>query len=467
MQKIIVATGIPEYDNNIKKIEGYEYVNINIGFKSELKEACIIFKPNILIISEKLSGDEILPGIAIDIKQTMPNIRIIYLAGHVDLNNINKINKLGVMVMAGIYDIITEKKINKSMISYILETPKPKEEVEYLLRNFIDKKKEQDVNMEYEDEIEEEIVDDYYKNVFMISSIKPGTGKSFVSTNIATCLAKFGNTIDGNPPKIAIIEADLQTLSLGTLLAIEDDDKCNLKTVMNKISTVVTPDGKISKDNIRLNEVNEYILEAFKPYDKCKNLFALVGSQLLMEDMEGISPYYYSYLIDVVSRNYDYVIIDSNSSLVHVTTYPLLSIVNKCFYVLNLDFNNVRNNIRYRHTLKDIGVYDKVRFVLNEDLTDNVDNVEKLQFDSNMLEDSFDLVAKIPALPKVVFLNRLWQGVPIILDDTEHTLKARYEISKVANMIHPISNLSSLEKEIGLLKGKGNSKPKKKGFLNF
>ena len=377
MQRVLVATGIPEYDNNIKKIEGYDYINIEVGFKSELKEACINYKPDILIISEKLSGEEILPEIAIDIKQSLLTTRIIYLAGHTEINNTNRVNKLGVMVMAGIYDIITERKINNSMISYILETPKSKSEVSYLLRNFVDKKTEQDVAIEYEEDREEEIIDDYYKNVFMVSSIKPGTGKSFVSTNIATCLARFGEKINGNPPKIAIIEADLQTLSLGTLLAIEDD-KVNLKTVMNRISTVVSPEGKISKDKVKISDVNKYVLEAFKPYDKCKNLFALVGSQLSMEDMEGISPYYYSYLIDLVSRNYDYVIIDSNSSLVHVTTYPLLTMVNKCFYVLNLDFNNVRNNVRYRHTLKEMGVYDKVRFVLNEDLTDNPDNVEKL-----------------------------------------------------------------------------------------
>lgn len=464
MLNVLVATGIPEYDNNIKKIQGYNFVNIELGYKSELKEACISYKPDILIISEKLSGEEILPGIAIDIKQTLPNTRIIYLAGYVDLNNINRINKLGVMVMAGIYDIITEKKINNTIISYILENPKIKSEVDYLLRYFVDKKKEYDVNIEYEEDNQEEIIDDYYKNVFMISSIKPGTGKSFVSTNIATCLAKFGQAINGNPPRIAIIEADLQTLSLGTLLAIEDD-KVNLKTVMNKIATVVTPEGKISKDILKINEVNEYVLNAFKPYDKCKNLFALVGSQLSMEDMEDISPYYYSYLIDLVSRNYDYIIIDSNSSLVHVTTYPLLTMVNKCFYVLNLDFNNVRNNIRYRHTLKDIGIYDKVRFILNEDLTNNPDNVERLQFDSNMLEESFELVAKIPSLPKVVFLNRLWQGVPIILDDTDYTLIARYEISKVANLIHPISNINELENEI--YTDKDIKKNNKKSFLNF
>lgn len=447
MQKIIVATGIPEYDNGIRKIEGYEYVPINIGFKSELYEACVNFKPDILIISEKLSGDELLSGIAIDIKQKLPNIRIIYLAGSVDLNNMNKINKLGAMVLAGIYDIITERKVNKGLIKSILESPKAKSDVEYLLRYFIEKKKDNDINMEYEEEIAEtEIIDDYYKNVFMISSIKPGTGKSFVSTNIATCLAKYGEEINGHPPKVAIIEGDLQTLSVGTLLAIEDD-KHNLKTVMDKIATIISPDGNFVNDDLKINEVNEYILNAFKPYSKCKNLYALVGSQLTMEEIEGISPLYYSYLIDIVSQKFDYVIIDSNSSLLHVTTYPLLSMVNKSYYILNLDFNNARNNMRYRHTLKNLGVYDKVKYILNEDLTDSPDNVEKLQFDSNVLSESFELEAKIPIIPKAIFLNRLWQGTPIILDDTDYTLKARYELSKVSNQIHKIKNLDLLAKE--------------------
>lgn len=447
MQKIIVATGIPEYDNGIRKIEGYEYVPINIGFKSELYEACVNFKPDVLIISEKLSGDELLSGIAIDIKQKLPNIRIIYLAGSVDLNNMNKINKLGAMVLAGIYDIITERKVNKGLIKSILESPKAKSDVEYLLRYFIEKKKDNDINMEYEEEIAEtEIIDDYYKNVFMISSIKPGTGKSFVSTNIATCLAKYGEEINGHPPKVAIIEGDLQTLSVGTLLAIEDD-KHNLKTVMDKIATIISPDGNFVNDDLKINEVNEYILNAFKPYSKCKNLYALVGSQLTMEEIEGISPLYYSYLIDIVSQKFDYVIIDSNSSLLHVTTYPLLSMVNKSYYILNLDFNNARNNMRYRHTLKNLGVYDKVKYILNEDLTDSPDNVEKLQFDSNVLSESFELEAKIPIIPKAIFLNRLWQGTPIILDDTDYTLKARYELSKVSNQIHKIKNLDLLAKE--------------------
>lgn len=462
MQRILIATGIPAYDDGLKKIEGYEYIPVNIGFKSELFEACVNFKPEIIVISEKLSGDEMLSAICIEIKQALPDIRIIYLAGAVEMNNINKVNKLGAMVLVGIYDIITEKKVNKSLIKGVLEAPKTKHDVEYLLRYFIEKKKDVDVNMEYEEDIsEEELEDEFYKNVFMISSIKPGTGKSFVSTNIATCIAKYGEKIENRAPRVAILEADLQTLSVGTLLSIEDD-KQNLKTVMDKISTLFTKEGHLIDDPLKLNEVNEYIISSFKPYDKCKNLYALVGSQLEMEEIEGISPIFYSYLIDVISRKFDYVIIDSNSSLLHVTTFPLLSMVNKAYYVLNLDFNNARNNMRYRHTLKNMGIYDKVRYVLNEDLTDDANNVEKLQFDSNILGESFELEAKIPSIQKSIFLNRLWQGTPVILDDTVHTLKARYELSKVANQIHKISNLELLEKELSIVE---SSSSKKKTFF--
>lgn len=463
MQRVIVATGIPQYDVGIKKIEGYEYIPINIGFKTELYEACTTYKPNILIVSEKLSGEELLSEIAINIKQKIPTIRVIYLAGSVDLSNVNKINNLGVMVLAGIYDIITERKVNKGLIQSVLDTPKQKNEVEYLLRYFIDKKKDIEVNMEYEEDIDDkELEDDYYRNVFMVSSVKPGTGKSFLATAIATCLAKYGEEIDGRPPRIAIVEADLQTLSVGTLLAIEEDSH-NLKTVMEKINSIITPEGALIRDELKINQVNEYILNSFKQYSKCKNLYALVGSQLSMDDIQDITALHYSYLIDIISQKFDYIIIDSNSSFVHVTTYPLLSMVNKCYYVLNLDFNNARNNMKYRHTLKKIGVYDKVRYILNEDVTDNSDNIEKLEFDSKILSESFKLEAKIPAIHQSIFWNRLWQGTPIVLDDTEHTLEARYEIAKVSNQIHKITNLESLEKECN---AKKNSSTKRKWLFS-
>lgn len=463
MNKILVATGLPDLDKAISKIEGYDYIPISIGYKKDVFEACINFKPDILIVTEKLSGQEMLSGILVNLKQQIPTIRIVYLAGEVNLADVNKVTRLGAMVMAGIYDIITERVINRSLIEGVLINPRSRKDVEYLLRYFVEKRRDSESVIEYEDDVEEVVEEEAgYNNVFMVSSIKPGTGKSFVSTNLATAIAKYGVKKNGQPPRVAILEADLQTLSIGTLLSIEDD-KHNLKTVMDKIASIVTEKGEIIDDDFKKNEVNEYILNSFKPYPKCKNLYALVGSQLTMDEIEGISPYYYAYLISVINKHFDVVIIDSNSSLHHVTTYPLLTMVHTCYYVLNLDYNNVRNNQRYRGTLKDLEIYDKVKFILNEDLTDYSGGAEKLEFSSSLLEESFVLEAKIPMIDKIVFMNRIWRGLPCVLDDTKHTLKARYELCKVANQIYPLDNLSWLEKEVKKLE---DSKKKKGSFLS-
>jgi cellulose biosynthesis protein BcsQ len=177
-----------------------------------------------------------------------------------------------------------------------------------------------------------------------------------------------------------------------------------------------------------------------------------------MEEVQSISPYYYIYMINTIIKKFDVVIIDSNSSLSHVTSYPLLTMANTCYYVLNLDYNNVRNNQRYKATLKNLGIYDKVKFVLNEDLSDYSNGPEKLEFNSKLLEESFVLEAKIPMIDKVVFMNRIWQAMPCILDDSKYTLKARYEISKVANQIYPIDNLPYLEREVEKLEGSKGKK---------
>lgn len=463
MTKVLLASGMPGLDEAISKIEGYNFIGATVSYKKDIIEAYINFKPDVIIVTERLSGQEILSGILINLKQKYPAVRIIYLAGEINMSDVNRVTKLGAMVMAGIYDIIAERIINKSIIEYGLKNPKTFSEVEYLLRYFVDRKKDSEASFEYREEVEEVIEStNSYNNVYMISSIKPGCGKSFISTNVATAIAKFGEKKDGRPPRVALVEADLQTLSLGTLLSIEDD-KHNLKTVMNKISTVVDEKGNVVDDELRKNEVNEYIISSFKPYLKCKNLYALVGSQLTMEEIEGVSPYYYAYLINVISKHFDIVIIDSNSSLYHVTTYPLLTMVKNCYYVLNLDFNNIRNNQRYRGSLKELDVYDKVKYVLNEDLTDYTNGPEKLEFGADLLEETFELEARIPALDKVVFMNRVWQGTPCVLDESDYTLKARYELCKIANQIYPLDNLNWLERELSKTTA---SKDKKTWFSN-
>lgn len=130
-----------------------------------------------------------------------------------------------------------------------------------------------------------------------------------------------------------------------------------------------------------------------------QNLEALVGSQLTMSEIEDIKPFHYIYLIEAIVDEYDVIIIDTNSSLAHVTTYPLLRLSNTAYYIINLDFNNVRNNARYKETLKDLDVLDRVKYILNEDIEEtgasNENEGEKLIFTSEHLSQTgFDVDVK-------------------------------------------------------------------------
>ncbi|MBQ3423050.1 MAG: hypothetical protein IJH34_15665 [Romboutsia sp.] len=178
------------------------------------------------------------------------------------------------------------------------------------------------------------------------------------------------------------------------------------------------------------------------------------------------------YLVDAIIDDYDVIIIDSNSSISHVTTYPLLKMANTCYYILNLDFNNIRNNTRYRSTLKELGITDKVKYILNQDIKNDSNgahsgtNIETLLFTANHLDDSgFKLEATIPAIPQTVFLNRLYEGKPIILDDKDYTKNVRHELLKICNQIWPIEGFEEV-KENNSSNVQNKNKNKKVSIFN-
>ena len=476
MKKLLLATGQANIDMAIaQKVApklSYEVV-ASTAYKSELIEKCEEFNPDLVIVSKMLGGKDIsMLELLINLKQKKKNIRIIYLAGEVNDKNKEKMNEIGMLVLNGIYDIYAEQKLNLNALANLMLNPMGKEAVSHFTKYLTNP------SVVYTDEVievdeelaETENVEDPYKHVFMVSSIKPGTGKSFISTNLATCIAKYGKKkADGSLPKVAIIEGDLQNLSVGTLLQIEDD-AYNLKTVMKQISTIINDDDTLIDNQIEIEKVNNFIKKSFKQYSKVKNLYALVGSQLKMEELGDIKPIYYIYLIEAILSDFDVIIIDTNSSLVHTTTTPFLQLCKRAFYVINLDFNNVRNNTRYKDTLNDLGVLDKVSYILNQDLNSEyaelIDRplLERVDFDANVLADSFDVISAVPELPTEIFNNRLFSGTPIILDTEDITLKPRIELAKVANEIWDIEKLEWLESEYEKYKEKKLG-GKKRGFF--
>lgn len=133
----------------------------------------------------------------------------------------SRIQSLGILVMSGIYDIVHDDKLSFNSLYNLFKEPRTLEQMQYLVKQ-VKTKPAKLVEFVIPEEIEDED-ENTYKNVFVISSIKPGTGKSFLSSNIATAIASSGIEVNGRKPRVAIIEADLQNLSIGTLLQIEDE----------------------------------------------------------------------------------------------------------------------------------------------------------------------------------------------------------------------------------------------------
>lgn len=497
MIKIFLAIGHPQIHDVIRKFTDVEVCG-EVFSRKDLTSALGKVKPDILIVSEflKETKDLDLVPFLVQIREKMPMVRVIYLAGNMDTSNPIHRQRLQTVIQVGIYDIYTMNSISPRLLETYIYSPGSIENVlEWLddpveqlsqmsnheptlqqtsLGSFIEENQAKVLAAEVMKTIQEQDEDDYVlRNVFVVSSIKPGSGKSFVSSNLATAIAKFGAVgPHGRPPTVALIEGDLQNVSIGTLLSFQED-KQNLKTAIEKIDAILDRKTSRFKSNVtqqEIDEVDKFIKGCLKPYNKVKNLYALVGSQFKPDELKLITAQHYVYLIETISELFDVVIVDSNSSLNHVTTYPLLQLANRCFYVLNLDFNNVHNNHRYRQKLTSLGIKNKLVYLLNEDITQNKDNKEELQFGPDaLIKSGYEISGRIPAIDKSVFLNRLHAGIPIILDNSNATLKARLELSKIADSIWPMDNLEELEAayEKYELTNQQEAKQQKQGFFSF
>lgn len=462
---VLLATAEPKLNDAISKNASNFGILITGMVENESTFVAAIQEqiPDIILTSKRFEFNNLsVVDYLIAFKKQYPSIRIIYLAGQLNDFDVIKQRELAKLVQGGIYDIYTEKTISMPLIKQMFAFPKKFKDVEHLSEirgDLPDYMQENDLEIDVDDpndEIIEYAIDEtrVYDNVIVVSSIKPGTGKTFISSNLAMALAKFGTRKPNQErPSIAYIEADLQNLSIGTILALKNQ-KNYLKEVLQGIGSLFDENNRIHVTQRKKKQVDDLILNSFQQYMSVKDLYSLAGSHFIPQEIMAIKDVYYRYLIDVVSNHFDIVIVDTNSSLTNTTSLPLLQLCKYAFFIINLDYNNIKNNGRYQKFLVEMGLHDKIFYILNEDIQEEhrgllgIPTFEELQCDSAMLEKSgLHLLGKIPALPKEIFLNRLYDGRPIVLDNTEFTLKARLEISKIANNIWPLDNLEWLTQE--------------------
>lgn len=404
--------------------------------------------PDILFVIEGMDGGGRTTDILIRIKEANPNLRIIYAIGTETIESDYLLRSLISLVEHGIYDIYHGKSITTQIIDDLIAHPKSKADMNYLYTALSRNLNQNRILVD--DDEDPGAAMDSKDNLIVFSSIRPGSGKSFISTNTAAAIAMYGRAKDnGNEPRVCLVEGDLQTLSIGTVLGVSNPNY-NLKEALKQAGRVVNQNGEIYGDSTTQNEVNNFILSCCLNVPDIPNLYALTGSNLTLEELGEINAFQYFYLLDILCDLFDVVIVDANSSLEHTTTGPLLQMAKNIFMILTPDYLSVKVNQRFFKDLKKLGIVNKLQYIVNKSLTESQQKSLQvpLEFDPEELVEPFHPEFSVPNIDPVIAYNHMYDHRPVMMDKSFSTIQARLEIAKLANRIWPVDCFNEFENEI-------------------
>lgn len=326
-------------------------------------------QPDALLCIEGFdSQTDIIYDMLINIKRTYPRIRIIYILGSEFTTGVKKM--IGRMVENEIYDIGMANEIDLNDICELIDNPKDYSEASQIL---------------------ESNGPEVYDNLFTFSSIKPGTGKTFLATNVALAIAKYGQpqrlkSGKLTAPRVLILDGDLLNLGVGTTLRTDNYDR-NMLTALQKIEKIVDENGNYEES--RVEEVKAYCRSCLMQYRGCENLFIMSANSIPLSELAKISPSHFYFLIQMLVKAFNVIIVDSNSAFDHQTTAVLYELSRRIYFMVDNDYNNIQNNLRYVRKLKEMGYDDKINFIVNKDLTREamLSCLEDLEYNTNSIGD--------------------------------------------------------------------------------
>lgn len=461
MVRVVIAGTQKSLTAFIGSLSGYEVVG-QVERKKDIIPFLLENPADMLIAMNGLAGDESLNDILLGVKKNFPKTRIVLLAGEVDFEIPANAKDYDRLVSAGIYDIYCEGKMSKTILMNLLNHPRTYEDVEYIHEYVLS-------GNSYASSGTDSNEDQGYipasNNTVVFSSSKAGSGKSFISTNVAAMIARFGRPkSDYQPPTVLIVEGDLQTLSVGTLYGISNH-QYTIKSALKKIRTVVNSEGEVIGDENEQAEVNEFIKKCcLQLSSDIPNLYGMVGSSFPMEEINLVSPYHFFYLLGIVSSLFDVVIIDANSALEHRTTGPVMQLARQIFMVVMDEYDSVKITNRFKKEFANLGISEKTKYILNKCMTKAycVGKEESTDFNAENYLDPKLIVAKVPYIDQIKAYNHIYNSKPIAFDESFETLGARIAFTQIANKIWPMTNDKILAAEVDELEkavtGKGPKK---------
>lgn len=425
MQKIVLVSGSPKMAGVFQNpaFGSFELAN-TVSSKEDALKKIEEEVPDICIVTE---GTPSFTGMTTEkflkeLRKSYPDMRIVFLAGEVIPTDTVHTVMLSNLVKAGIYDIIIGATPRKKELLERLNKPAVYDDVKTLVTSV--------------SSAESFMNQDVCQNLISCYSVKPGSGKSFLALNMAVAIAKFGQIKrNGKPPRVALIDGDLSSLSMGALLHLENKN-FNLKEALRFASQVIDEQGNLTGSKEDIEFAKKSIRKCFIKHPQIPNLYAMVATNMSLTDRSEVNPYHFYFVIKSVYSAFDIVIADMNSSLEHSTTGPLFETSNRIYFLVDPDFNNIKNNIRYQKDLIAFGVNGKTRYVLNKHIpeSEQYHYAEDLDYSIEEVRNvGIDIVGTVSMVDPIIMANRAFEGLPLVLDTKPQTKEARESIFAIAN----------------------------------
>ncbi|MCG7518727.1 AAA family ATPase [Ruegeria sp. Ofav3-42] len=248
--------------------------------------------------------------------------------------------------------------------------------------------------------------------LFVVQGLAGGVGSTTLAVNLAWELATVS---DKDAPTVCLIDLDLQYGSVSTYL-----DLPRRETVFEMLSDTASMDDDVFSQALQTFEEKLKVLTS--PSD-------LVPLDLITpEDIERV--------IDTARRQFDYVVVDMPTTLVHWSE-TVLQAAHVYFALLELDMRSAQNALRLKRALQAEELpFEKLRFALNRapKFTD-LNGKSRVKRMGESLGISIDL--QLPDGGKPVMQSGD-HGLPLANSAAKNPL--RREIAKLAKSLHSLGS---------------------------
>lgn len=332
--KIITATGNPKINERLRQEKEYEVIGKDIQYQEGILEVLeeisdiegIILSNNLI---EEIEFNLLISKI-IDINK---NIEIVVFLKEKDEEieiflNSKKIYKIYYLDnYESFFNNLNKKKTSNLDISKNIEDFK---KIIYEERKISDSEKISiNKNLVKEENYIENIVEN--KNIVISFSGNYGSGKSIMSILFAKYLSKRGNVL--------LIDCDFVNKSINTILGI----------------------NKIPKDYDKTN-----ILSSILKYKE--NLYILSSLEIFIENFNSIDYSYFLKCIEILKKNFDYIIIDTSSNYLKNKKNIIFTISDEIVFLIEPNLSEVKKaNMYLEKIVKDYEIEEsKINIIFNK-----------------------------------------------------------------------------------------------------